>query len=222
MQWIVIRLFVRCSGCLRVSTNCAQATGAASGSPCAPRSNVHLRPGQYWALPLSDGRFGCGRVMAVPAFPKDQIGVDRRRATDLRRDRGLRHPRTGPDQIRSHQQDGREPARGTTAWPRWVGGYRPQRRPRWRSAPGLALAGNPRHGRGIPSPLSLATETESGVQADSPVTLLVAADGPDGPQTAQRRSFTGVLRRTLAGCSWESGASSEPAKVISQSSPEER
>ena len=43
--------------------------------PFTPRSNVHLRPGQFWALPLRDGRFGCGRVLAVPAFgPKDRRG----------------------------------------------------------------------------------------------------------------------------------------------------
>ncbi|HEU5111487.1 MAG TPA: hypothetical protein VFT95_23340 [Micromonosporaceae bacterium] len=44
--------------------------------PFVPRSNRRLIPGQYWALPLSDGRFACGRVMAVPAFgPRDRIGV---------------------------------------------------------------------------------------------------------------------------------------------------
>lgn len=44
--------------------------------PFTPKSNRYLRPGQYWAIPLSDGRFGCGRVMAVPGFgPKDRIGL---------------------------------------------------------------------------------------------------------------------------------------------------
>jgi hypothetical protein len=43
--------------------------------PFTPKSNRYLRPGQFWALPLSDGRFGCGRVMAVPGFgPKDRTG----------------------------------------------------------------------------------------------------------------------------------------------------
>jgi hypothetical protein len=43
--------------------------------PFTPKSNRHLAPGQFWAIPLSDGRFGCGRVMAVPGFgPTDRIG----------------------------------------------------------------------------------------------------------------------------------------------------
>lgn len=33
--------------------------------PFEPRSNVHLRPGQFWGVPLSDGRSACGRVLAV-------------------------------------------------------------------------------------------------------------------------------------------------------------
>ena len=33
--------------------------------PFEPRSNVHLRPGQFWGVPLSDGRWACGRVLAV-------------------------------------------------------------------------------------------------------------------------------------------------------------
>lgn len=44
--------------------------------PFVPRSNRSLRPGQFWAIPLSNGRFACGRVLAVPAFgPKDRVGV---------------------------------------------------------------------------------------------------------------------------------------------------
>jgi len=44
--------------------------------PFVPKSNRYLRPGQFWAVPLSDGRFAAGRVMAVPAFgPKDRTGV---------------------------------------------------------------------------------------------------------------------------------------------------
>jgi hypothetical protein len=34
--------------------------------PFEPKSTAHLEPGQFWGLPLSDGRFGCGRVLAVP------------------------------------------------------------------------------------------------------------------------------------------------------------
>lgn len=44
--------------------------------PFTPKSNRHLRPGQFWAIPLRDGRYACGRVMAVPAFgPTDRVGV---------------------------------------------------------------------------------------------------------------------------------------------------
>jgi hypothetical protein len=32
--------------------------------PFEPRSNAYLVPGQFWAVPLHDGRFGCGRVLA--------------------------------------------------------------------------------------------------------------------------------------------------------------
>ena len=35
--------------------------------PFEPRSNVHLRAGQFWGVPLSDGRWACGRVLAVKA-----------------------------------------------------------------------------------------------------------------------------------------------------------
>jgi len=38
--------------------------------PFVPKSNRYLEPGQFWALPLSDGRYGCGRVMVAPAFGK--------------------------------------------------------------------------------------------------------------------------------------------------------
>ena len=34
--------------------------------PFVPKSNASLRAGQFWAVPLSDGRFGCGRVLDVP------------------------------------------------------------------------------------------------------------------------------------------------------------
>lgn len=31
--------------------------------PFVPRSTTSLVPGQFWAIPLSDGSFGCGRVI---------------------------------------------------------------------------------------------------------------------------------------------------------------
>ena len=33
--------------------------------PFVPKSTASLRAGQYWAVPLSDGRFACGRVIAT-------------------------------------------------------------------------------------------------------------------------------------------------------------
>jgi hypothetical protein len=39
--------------------------------PFTPKSNRYLRAGQFWAVPLSDGRFACGRVMA----PTSDIGA---------------------------------------------------------------------------------------------------------------------------------------------------
>jgi hypothetical protein len=33
--------------------------------PFTPKSTAQLSPGQFWALPLSDGRFACGRVLQL-------------------------------------------------------------------------------------------------------------------------------------------------------------
>ncbi|MEI7744010.1 MAG: hypothetical protein WCK58_09705 [Chloroflexota bacterium] len=33
--------------------------------PFVPKSNTQLEAGQFWSIPLSDGRFGCGRVLGV-------------------------------------------------------------------------------------------------------------------------------------------------------------
>ena len=35
--------------------------------PFEPRSNAYLVAGQFWGVPLSDGRWACGRVLAVKA-----------------------------------------------------------------------------------------------------------------------------------------------------------
>ena len=40
--------------------------------PFVPKSSAKLQPGQFWGIPLSDGRFACGRVMA--AIPKGESG----------------------------------------------------------------------------------------------------------------------------------------------------
>src|SRR4029079_6733596 len=33
--------------------------------PLVPKTTTHLRSGQFWSIRLSDGRFGCGRVLRV-------------------------------------------------------------------------------------------------------------------------------------------------------------
>lgn len=33
--------------------------------PFKPKSSANLRPGDYWALPLAGGKYGCGRVIAL-------------------------------------------------------------------------------------------------------------------------------------------------------------
>jgi hypothetical protein len=33
--------------------------------PFVPKTNTHLAPGQFWSIPMSDGRFACGRVLRV-------------------------------------------------------------------------------------------------------------------------------------------------------------
>jgi len=35
--------------------------------PFVPRSTAALLPGQFWGIPLSDGTFGCGRVIELKA-----------------------------------------------------------------------------------------------------------------------------------------------------------
>jgi hypothetical protein len=45
--------------------------------PFVPKSNRWLEPGQYWAVPLSDGRFACGRVLDVPREPDLHVPVSR-------------------------------------------------------------------------------------------------------------------------------------------------
>ena len=45
--------------------------------PFVPKSNRFLEPGQYWAVPLSDGRFACGRVLDVPDEPDLHVPVGR-------------------------------------------------------------------------------------------------------------------------------------------------
>ncbi len=35
--------------------------------PFVPKTNSKLRPGHFWPIQLSDGKFGCGIVLSVPA-----------------------------------------------------------------------------------------------------------------------------------------------------------
>lgn len=37
--------------------------------PFEPMSNAYLLPGQFWGVPLCDGRWACGRVLAVKTEP---------------------------------------------------------------------------------------------------------------------------------------------------------
>lgn len=39
--------------------------------PFEPKSNAHLRPGQFWGVPLSNGRWACGRVLSVKTEADD-------------------------------------------------------------------------------------------------------------------------------------------------------
>lgn len=46
--------------------------------PFEPKSNRHLEPGQFWAVPLSNGRFACGRVLDVPRVAELHIPINSR------------------------------------------------------------------------------------------------------------------------------------------------
>jgi len=46
--------------------------------PFEPKSNAYLEPGQFWGIPLSDGRFACGRILAVPREPDPFFPVNSR------------------------------------------------------------------------------------------------------------------------------------------------
>ncbi|MDP2630376.1 MAG: hypothetical protein Q8P56_03125, partial [Candidatus Uhrbacteria bacterium] len=34
--------------------------------PFRPKTNKNLIPGQFWGVPLKNGRFACGRVLQIP------------------------------------------------------------------------------------------------------------------------------------------------------------
>ncbi len=41
--------------------------------PFRPKSNRWLEPGQFWAVPLWDGRFACGRVLEIARHPDPHV-----------------------------------------------------------------------------------------------------------------------------------------------------
>lgn len=51
-----------------------------TGYPWVPRSNAHLEPGEFWSIPLRDGRFACGVVLGVPRGPDGELPVVNTRA----------------------------------------------------------------------------------------------------------------------------------------------
>jgi hypothetical protein len=52
--------------------------GARPAFPFVPKSNRWLEAGQFWSVPLSDGRFACGRVLDVPREPGLHVPVSSR------------------------------------------------------------------------------------------------------------------------------------------------
>ena len=48
---------------------------ASPAYPFVPKSNRWLLAGQFWAVPLSDGRFACGRILDVPREPDIHVPV---------------------------------------------------------------------------------------------------------------------------------------------------
>ena len=46
--------------------------------PFVPKSNRWLEAGQFWAIPLSNGRFACGRVLDVPRVNDLHVPVNSR------------------------------------------------------------------------------------------------------------------------------------------------
>ena len=48
-----------------------------TGYPFEPKSIARLQAGQFWAVPLADGRHACGRVLHVPG-PADSLYLNSR------------------------------------------------------------------------------------------------------------------------------------------------
>jgi hypothetical protein len=65
--------------------------------PFEPKSNSYLRPGQFWGVPLSDGRWACGRVLAVKKEPDDHFPGNSRTFLAALMDWGGNLPPTADD-----------------------------------------------------------------------------------------------------------------------------
>ena len=52
-------------GCSILRLGARKEVAALSEYPFVPKTNAKLVPGQFWAIPMSDGRFACGRVLRV-------------------------------------------------------------------------------------------------------------------------------------------------------------
>lgn len=67
-------------------------TDIAPRYPFVPKTTRHMKPGQFWAVPLSDGRYACGYVVAVDRTRRvdfvagltDWVGDAKPTAADLR------------------------------------------------------------------------------------------------------------------------------------------
>ncbi|MFT5420073.1 MAG: hypothetical protein ACI9D5_000814 [Candidatus Endobugula sp.] len=46
--------------------------------PFSPKSTSYLEPGQFWAIPLSNGEYGCGIVVAKLASLHDHSKIETR------------------------------------------------------------------------------------------------------------------------------------------------
>lgn len=52
-------------GCSILRLDGRKEVAALAEYPFVPKTNAKLVPGQFWAIPMSDGRFACGRVLRV-------------------------------------------------------------------------------------------------------------------------------------------------------------
>lgn len=48
--------------------------------PHVPRSNARLQPGEFWAIPLSTGRYACGVVLGVARVGDERLFAPNNRA----------------------------------------------------------------------------------------------------------------------------------------------